>query len=148
MTATMDGAALLRQARRLARQYIRRAPPTVTIDDLVGEAVLAVLVRRPQGAAFIERVMRIRIDACVKKEARLARKFEQITEDIVEPIGSTSLNIEEAARSLPFDERAAVVLRFASRKTQAEIAHALGVSRQTVGNLLKNGLTRLLRKAA
>ena len=49
----------------------------------------------------------------------------------------------ELVATLPPRQRTAVVLRYVSDLTQAEIANAMGVTRSTVSSTLTNALTRL-----
>lgn len=58
----------------------------------------------------------------------------------------TGVELEDVLMELPYRQRAAIVLRFYSDLSEAEIAEALGCRPGTVGSLIHRGLERL-RKA-
>ena len=76
----------------------------------------------------------------MRRQRVAARKLHQLVPDEIPEI---DVPLYDALASLPFNHRAAVVLRFYLQLTEAEIADHLGCANGSVGPWIRRGLDRL-----
>ncbi len=135
--------------REVARQ-VRRAGLLLgsreAAHDVVHEAFVAVYQRWGrimEPGPYLERSVLNGCRDLVRRERTRARRSS-------EPPGSdlpaVDAPLHDALAKLPFNHRAAVVLRFYHQLTEAEIADRLGCRPGSVGPWIQRGLRRLRRE--
>jgi RNA polymerase sigma-70 factor (sigma-E family) len=129
---------------RMVRVAFLLTGSTETAQDVVQDSFVRVYakwgsIRDPAGYLY-----RTVVNACRSQHRRATR--EQRTRDRVGPVSATVLEADEmrdALASLPYRQRAALVLRFYDDLSEAETAAALGCRPGTVGSLVHRGLAQL-----
>lgn len=122
-----------------------------TAEELVHDAFVGVFVRWAEidnPGAYLNRSV---IHACSRHARRRAVVDVGAHRDVrLSEIGvegpEEAVAVGELLLSLPFRQRASIVLRFYARMTEAEIAHALGCRPGTIGPALHRGLKKLRKE--
>ncbi len=141
------GAELDRQVRRA---YLLTGS-NETANDIVHDAMIEVWRRwdrldSPAGYLTITVVNRCR-DAARRRSVRTRSAHLVAVRDVAHDGDlATTLRIGEALRTLPFEQPAAIVLRFYADMSTADIAAALHCRPGSVGSRINRGLARLRKE--
>lgn len=132
-------------------QQVKRATLLLGSDELANDLVHDAFIRVYQRWGQLENpggyLSRSVLNAC-RDEGRSRTVRLRVLGRLAEPAATTEPNdhLVDALMALPFNQRAAIVLRFYARMTVPEIAEHLGVPTGSIGPWIGRGLTKL-RKA-
>jgi RNA polymerase sigma factor (sigma-70 family) len=132
-------------------QQVRRAflivGSTETANDVVHDAFVAVYRRWggiEEPGPYLNRVVLNSCRDVCRRQARHDRWLRRLAER--DDGSSTDDTLDDVLERLPFNQRAAVVLRYYGQFTTAEIAESLGCAPGSVGPWIKRALDQM-RKA-
>ncbi len=113
--------------------------------DAVHDAFAAVLARWDTIEAPGPYLNRCVLNACRDRARADARTTVGPVPELAAPAAPVRAELWELLDTLPFRQRAALVLRYYEGRTEREIAELIGVRPGTVGPLITRGLRRLRR---
>ena len=133
--------------RRMVHVALLLTGSSETAQDVVQDSFVRVYghwgrMRDPAGYLY-----RTVVNGCrshhrhAEREQRLRDRAARLRPDAVSSIGADEMR--DALASLPYRQRAALVLRFYDDLSEAETAGVLGCRPGTVGSLVHRGLTQL-----
>jgi RNA polymerase sigma-70 factor (sigma-E family) len=131
---------------RMLRVAVLLTSSTEVAQDVVQDAFVRLYrrwdgVRDPSGYLY-----RIVVNGCRSHHRRAARE-QQARERVSRSASSVVVlgadELQDALASLPYRQRAALVLRFYADHSEAETAEVLGCRPGTVGSLVHRGLAQL-----
>ena len=113
-------------------------------NDVVHDAMVAVYGRWnviEQPGPYLNRVV---LNAC-REHARQRNRHERVLHRIGVEAGEQGVSdiLDDILRALPFNHRAAIVLRYYAQMSVAEIADALGARPGSVGPWIDRGLKKM-----
>jgi RNA polymerase sigma factor (sigma-70 family) len=117
-------------------------------NDIVHDAMIGVFRRwasMRDPAAYLSTAV---LNGCRDSGRRRTRQDRLVTRIAAHPTSTTDPHdvLDDVLAALPFQQRAAVVLRYFEQRSTAEIATALGCSPGSVGPWIDRALTKM-RKA-
>jgi len=131
---------------RMLRVAVLLTGSTEVAQDVVQDSFVRLYrrwddVRDPSGYLY-----RIVVNGCRTHHRRAARE-QRARERVSRAASDVSVlgadELQDALASLPYRQRAALVLRFYDDRSEADAAEALGCRPGTVGSLVHRGITQL-----